>query len=90
VLANWHLPNDARADHRVVLGFVLDARGQPERVAVFEASDPKLVKSALQAFEKSAPFPIPTGAGGIVGLPIDATLRNPAIETRGPSDSIAP
>ena len=78
VLEKWRLPEGTTADHRVVLGFVLDERGKPVRVAVFEASDPDLARSALRAFEDAAPFPIPAGAECVAGVPIAGTFRNPA------------
>jgi len=79
VLAKWRLPEGTQADHRVVLGFVLDEHGRPVRVAVFEASDPDLARSALRAFEDAAPFPIPAGAECVAGVPIAGTFRNPAL-----------
>jgi hypothetical protein len=79
VLEKWRLPEGTKADHRVVLGFVLDAQGRPVRVAVFEASNRDIAQSALRAFEDAAPFPIPAGAECIAGVPIAGTFRNPAL-----------
>jgi len=79
VLAKWQLPEGTKADHRVVLGFVLNEQGRPVRVAVFEASDPDLARSAMRAFDAAAPFPIPPGAECVAGVPIAGTFRNPAL-----------
>jgi hypothetical protein len=62
-----------------VLGFVLDEQGRPARVAVFEASDRDIARSALRAFEDAAPFPIPAGAECVAGVPIAGTFRNPEL-----------
>ena len=77
VLAKWQLPEGAKADDRVLLGFVLNEHGRPVRVAVFEASNPNLARSALRAFEDAAPFPIPAGVECVAGVPIAGTFRNP-------------
>ena len=80
VMNRWQLPLGIAADQRVVLSFVLDARGNVIRTAVVDDSDPQLAESVLRALTEGAPYPslVDGGAECISGIPIFGTFKNPA------------
>jgi hypothetical protein len=56
---------------------MLASDGSLSRAAVFEASDARLARTALDALHAAEPTPLPKEAACLVGVPIIGTFTNP-------------
>ncbi|MCG8592353.1 MAG: TonB C-terminal domain-containing protein [Proteobacteria bacterium] len=79
VMRVWEVPDGVPADQTVVVRFRLRADGSADALETVEGADPALSQSALEAFRRATPEPVPADASGLVGCWLRGSFRNPGL-----------